>query len=54
METSDQTARAGTRKPTENRVFCSPTWIRTKNLSVNSRLLYQLSYGGSYEQQGQL
>ena len=25
----------------------SPTWTRTKNLSVNSRLLCQLSYGGS-------
>ena len=24
----------------------SPTWTRTKNLPVNSRLLCQLSYGG--------
>src|SRR5918993_883759 len=29
---------------------CSPTWTRTKNLSVNSRLLCQLSYGGSLVQ----
>ncbi len=26
---------------------CSPIWTRTKNLPVNSRLLCQLSYGGS-------
>ena len=30
----------------EPRGLRSPTWTRTKNLSVNSRLLCQLSYGG--------
>lgn len=25
---------------------CSPTWTRTKNLPINSRLLCQLSYWG--------
>ncbi len=27
--------------------MCSPDWTRTSNLPVNSRLLCQLSYGGS-------
>ncbi len=35
------------RNPRSGGVICSPTWTRTKNLSVNSRLLCQLSYGGS-------
>ena len=29
--------------------LCSPDWTRTSNLPVNSRLLCQLSYGGSRE-----
>lgn len=32
----------------EPRGLRSPTWTRTKNLSVNSRLLCQLSYGGMF------
>ena len=31
---------------------CSPSWTRTNNLPVNSRLLCQLSYRGSLEQLG--
>jgi hypothetical protein len=38
----------GMRKPpvVEDRGLRSPTWTRTKNLPVNSRLLCQLSYRG--------
>ncbi len=28
------------------RPYCSPTWTRTKNPPINSRMLCQLSYGG--------
>ena len=29
-------------------LLCSPTWTRTKDLAVNSRSLYQLSYRGMW------
>jgi hypothetical protein len=32
---------------TENRIFGSPTWARTKDLRINSPALYQLSYRGT-------
>ena len=30
-------------------VFTSPSWTRTNDTAVNSRMLYRLSYGGKYE-----
>jgi hypothetical protein len=40
---------AGTRRAVQacDLAFCSPDWTRTSNPSINSRMLCQLSYGGS-------
>ena len=37
---------SGRRSVSSGLIYCSPIWTRTRNPSINSRMLCQLSYGG--------